>query len=77
MFKFFTSDLPVLLNVDIGTYQIILSVYLLLLFVGITAAYCVEFFLEAPAESRVFHKLVETPVLFIVRPPCLRFARGP
>jgi hypothetical protein len=78
MFKFLISDLPVLLNVDVGTYQLMLSVYFLPFIVGIA----VVIYLERNPKTFVrqitfFFKFIERNSALVAAPTNLNFSLGP
>jgi hypothetical protein len=77
MFKFLASDLPVFLNVDIETYQIVLSVYFLLFFVGISFVFNIEHLVRISVQRIVFFKLTGNGSPVVTHPTNLNFALGP
>ncbi|MBI3793364.1 MAG: hypothetical protein HY280_01375 [Nitrospinae bacterium] len=77
MIKFMVTDLPVLLNVDVETYQIVLSVYFMLLFVGFTAACSVEIQFQTTVQRMVFSKLSFDNLPLVARFTRLEFSLGP
>lgn len=77
MIKFVSSDLPVLLNVDVGTYVLMFSAYLFLLFVGIAVACKLDVRDAAFVKRGVFFWFFEKNRPLATRHADFNFALGP
>lgn len=77
MYKFLMFDLPVLLNVDIETYQIALSIYFLIIFIGMVASKAWDVQSVDSIKKIEIFKFVEIDSPLVSGPANPNFARGP
>ncbi|MBI3793365.1 MAG: hypothetical protein HY280_01380 [Nitrospinae bacterium] len=77
MYKFLMFDLPVLLNVDIETYQIALSIYFLIIFIGMVSAKGGDVRTFDSIQKIEIFKFVEIDSPLVSGPANPNFARGP
>jgi hypothetical protein len=77
MIKFLSCDLPVFLNLDVEVLQALMSIYVLLLFVGFVTGTVVAFSSESISCKAVFLRFVSSEPPFLFRTTSASFALGP